>query len=349
MASTESDSLLERLAAHRLLAGAPREQLAWLAARGRLVRLETRHVLSPKTGPVLGLYIVFSGHLSIHIDRGAGPHKVMEWHGGDVTGLLPYSRLVAPPGDVKAEEPTELLLIPREELPDLIRDCYELTSILVHVMLDRARHFTSSDLLEEKMSSLGKLAAGLAHELNNPASAVVRTATELAKRLSEVETAARALGAARLSEAQQAAVDRARELCLAEAGAAFGLSPIERADREDAIADWPARHGADAVAAESLAESAVTPGALDRLAEALDAEALDVALRWLVAGRSTRRLASEIEVAASRIHTLVSAVKGFTYMDQATMPKPVDVAHGLADTLAVLNPKARDPALAMSL
>src|SRR5262245_881199 len=302
MASTESDSLLERLAAHRLLAGAPREQLAWLAARGRLVRLETRHVLSPKTGPVLGLYIVFSGHLSIHIDRGAGPHKVMEWHGGDVTGLLPYSRLVAPPGDVKAEEPTELLLIPREELPDLIRDCYELTSILVHVMIDRARHFTSSDLHEEKMSSLGKLAAGLAHELNNPASAVARSAKGLAIQLSEVERASRALGAARLSETQQAAVDRAQGLCLAAAGTAFGLSPVERADREDAIADWLTRHRADVIAAESLAESAVTLEALDRLAEALDGEALHAALQWLVAGCSTYRLASEIEAAATRIH-----------------------------------------------
>ena len=101
------------MSAHRLLVGAPPDQLAWLAVRGRLVQLETGDVLTPKTGPVLGLFIVLSGHLSIHIDRGAGPHKVMEWRGGDVTGLLPYSRLVAPPGDVKAEVPSELLLIPQ--------------------------------------------------------------------------------------------------------------------------------------------------------------------------------------------------------------------------------------------
>jgi len=349
MAPTRSGSLQDRLAAHRLLAGAPPEQLAWLAARGRLVQLETGVVLTPKTGPVLGLYIVLSGHLSIHIDRGAGPHKVMEWGAGDVTGLLPYSRLVAPPGDVKAEAPTEVLLIPREQLPDLIRDCYELTSIFVHVMLDRTRHFTSSDLLEEKMSSLGRLAAGLAHELNNPASAVARSAKELALRLSEVEAASRALGAARLTETQQAAVDRARGLCLAAPGAAFGLSPVERADREDAIADWLARHGADVIAAEALAESAVTLDALDRLAEALDGEALLATLEWLMAGCSTSRLASEIEAAASRIHKLVAAVKGFTYMDQSTMPKPVDVSQGLADTLAVLNAKARGKSVGMSL
>lgn len=343
-------SIQDRLSAHRLLAGAPPDQLAWLAARGRLVQLETGHVLTSKSGPpVLGLYIVLSGHLSIHIDRGAGPHKVMEWRGGDVTGLLPYSRLVAPPGDVKAEVPTELLLIPREEIPALIRDCYELTSIFVHVMLDRTRHFTSSDLLEEKMSSLGKLAAGLAHELNNPASAVARSAQGLRLRLSEVEAASRALGAARLSEVQQAAVDRANDRCLAAAGATFGRSTLEQADREDAIADWLTRHGADVGAAEALADSAVTLDALDDLAEALDGEALSAALAWLVAGCATSQLTSEIEAAASKIHSLVAAVKGFTYMDQATMPKPVDVGRGLSDTLAVLNAKARGKQLGVSL
>jgi signal transduction histidine kinase len=341
--------LIDRLSAHRVLIGAPREELAWLAARGRLVQLQPGDVLTPKTGPVLGLYIVFSGHLSISIDRGSGPHKVMEWREGDVTGLLPYSRLVAPPGDVKAEVPSEVWMIPREEIPALIRDCYELTSNFVHVMIDRARHFTSSDLLEEKMASLGRLAAGLAHELNNPASAVARSAEGLTQRLSEVERVSYALGAARLSEAQQAAVDKVRSLCLAAAGTKFGRSPIEQADREDAIADWLSRHRAEETFAEALAESAVTLDALDELTGALDGEPLRLTLEWLVAGCATHQLASEIEAAASKIYNLVAAVKGFTYMDQSTMPKPVDVGQGLANTLAVLNAKARQRSVRVSL
>jgi signal transduction histidine kinase len=343
------DPIQERLSAHRLLAAAPPAQLAWLAARGHLVRLETGSVLASKGSAVMGLYIILSGHLTIHIDRGAGPHKAMEWRGGDVSGILPYSRLAGSPGDVKAEEPTEIFVIPRKEIPALIRECYELTGIFVHVMLDRTRHFTSSDLHEEKMSSLGKLAAGLAHELNNPASAVARSAKGLRSGLAELEAAARALGAARLSEAQQAAVDRARGQCLAAAGATFGRSPIEQADREDALADWLSRHGADVTAAEALAESAVTLESLDELARALDREALRATLPWLVAGCSTYRLASEIETSATKIHNLVAAVKGFTYMDQATMPKPVDVGQGLADTLAVLNAKARGKSVSVSL
>ncbi|MGA7992821.1 MAG: ATP-binding protein [Thermoanaerobaculia bacterium] len=343
------DPIQERLAAHRLLAGAPRGELAWLAARGRLEKFEAGGVVAPKGQQVLGLYIVLSGHLTIYVDRGAGPHKVMEWRAGDVTGILPYSRLSVPLGDVKAEASSEVFVIPREEIPALIRDCGALTAILVHAMVDRARQFTSSDLHEEKMSSLGKLAAGLAHELNNPASAVARSAKGLRLGLSELEAASRALGAAGLSETQQAAVDRARGQCLAAAGATFGRSPVEHADREDALADWLERHDADVTAAEALAESAITLDALDEVASALDGEALRAALPWLVAGCATYRLASEIEASASKIHSLVAAVKGFTYMDQATMPKPVDVGQGLADTLAVLNAKARGKSVSVSL
>jgi signal transduction histidine kinase len=199
------------------------------------------------------------------------------------------------------------------------------------------------------MASLGKLAAGLAHELNNPASAVARSAEGLTKRLADVESAARAVGALGLNAVQQAALDRARELCLAAAGATFGSSPLAQADREDAITEWLERRNANVTSAYSLAGSSVTIDALDELAEQLDGDALETALRWLVAGCSTLQLATEIETAANKIYTLVAAVKGFTYMDQATMPKPVDVGQGIRDTLAVLNAKARGKSVSIKI
>ena len=184
--------LVDRLAGHRALAGVPREQLEWVASHGQVRHVVPNDVVIPKTGPVAGLLVVLSGHLSIRVDRGAGPRKAMEWRGGDVTGFLPYSRLVAPPGNVVAEEPSDLLVVDRGHLPEMIRACHELTEILVHAMLDRSRHFTASDLHDEKMLSLGKLAAGLAHELNNPASAVARSAAGLIERLAEMDTTSRA-------------------------------------------------------------------------------------------------------------------------------------------------------------
>ena len=137
----------------------------------------------------------------------------MEWRAGDVTGMLPYSRMVSPPGDTVAQEACEVLALHRDLLPEMIRECHQATSILVHKMIDRARHFTSNDLHDEKMASLGKLSAGLAHELNNPAAAIERSAVLLENRLEEAERATRVLGASRLTDAQIEAIDMVRTSC----------------------------------------------------------------------------------------------------------------------------------------
>jgi len=332
--------LVDRLADHALLRSVPPAQIAWVAAHGRYHRLAAGEVLYKNGETVEGLHVVLSGHVAIYVDRGAGRRKGMEWRGGEVSGSLPYSRLVGTPGEVVAVEPTEFVTVHRDHFPEMIRECQELTAVFVHVMVDRARHFTSSDLHDEKLMSLGKLAAGLAHELNNPASAIVRSAKGLTDRLITLEEASRALGGAGLTPSQVAAVHGVREICRTTPITTV-RSPLERADREDAVAEWLDAHGADRTAAQPLAETAVTLEALDRLAAALDPATLDAALRWIASGCATRQLASEIEQAATRIYDLVAAVKGFTRMDHATVPETVDIGRGLTDTLAVLQAKAR--------
>lgn len=340
--------LVDRLTGHKTLGAAPREELAWLASHGSLRHLNEGDVLSAKGAPVEGLFVVLTGHVAIFVDRGAGRHKVMEWRAGDVTGVLPYSRLVGPPGDSVAQEPSEILAVPRGELAAMIRDCHELTSILVHKMIDRARVFTSSGLHDEKMVSLGKLSAGLAHELNNPASAIERSAALLEDRLEDAEQATRALGASRLTDPQLAAIEAVRASCLATRVHGV-LSPIQQAEREDAIADWLADHGLDAAIAGPLAETAVTLDALDRIAEAVGGPPLDAVLRWAAAGCSVRGIASEIQEAAMRISRLVMAIKGFTHMDQATVAEPVDLTLSLGNTVAVLKSKARAKSIAVAV
>jgi signal transduction histidine kinase len=341
--------LIERLAQHRTIGAAPPEELAWLAAHGRLHQYETGEVVSAKSaGRPEGLFIVLSGHFGISLDRGTGRHKVIEWFAGDIAGYLPYSRLNAPPGDAVTEAPTEVLTIYSRDFPEMIAACHEVTSILVHVMLDRARMFTSGALHDEKMMSLGKLAAGLAHELNNPASAVARSAKMLTTNLADAEMAARTLGASRLSDEQLAALDSIRECCLSTTSDRV-RSPIEQAEREDEIADWLDDHGADSAIAASLADTNVSIGALDKLAESIEGETLDTVLRWVATGATVRGLAEEIEQAAFRIHTLVTAVKGFTYMDQSTTSQPCSVGDGLRNTLAVLRAKAQAKSLAVAV
>jgi signal transduction histidine kinase len=344
---TNAAELLARLSQHRMLARIPRAELEWLGARGALFRMELGNLVLPNPVLMESLVVLLSGHFAIYVDHGAGRHKVMEWGAGDVSGRLPYSRMSKPVGEILVDEAGELFIVHSRHFSEMIRECPVLTAELVHLMVDRARYFRSSELQDEKMLSLGKLAAGLAHELNNPASAAARSARLLSEALAESEASARALGAARLTEAQLAAIEGARYACATAPASA--LSPVERADREETLAHWLEAHGGDASAAAALADTTVTIRSLDALAQVVDGDNLQAALRWVAAGCTTRALASEVERAAERVHKLVGAVKRFAYMDRAQAPDAVDLAGSINDSVTLLLHKARKKSVGLDV
>ena len=316
--------------------------------RGTLVRYEVGERAVSPGEPVAGMYIMLKGRLTHFSHRGGATRKVTDWSEGEVTGVLPYSRMGVATGTTVVDEAVEALLVPRQYVAEMPVTCPHVTAVLVHTMLDRAREFTSSDLQLEKLASLGRLAAGMAHELNNPASAAARSARLLTEALAESDEASRALGQAGLSESEQALLEDVRTICLATPTTSV-LSPLERADREEAITDWLTDHGADAAFAAPLTETDLKVETLTELAGALSGEKLAAALRWMAAACTVRELAHEVEQASSRVHELVSAVKAFTYMDHGSALEPVDVGKGLTDTLTMLAAKARGKAAALKL
>lgn len=339
--------LVDRLTEHRTLGGASRAELEWLVAHGQVRKLNAGELLSVKGMQVEALYIILSGRLALFIDRGNGPSKLIEWRGGDVAGMLPYSRLMTAPGNSIAQEPAEILAIPRIHMQAMTQECFQVTSILVHTMLDRTRSFTSSDLLNEKMISLGKLSAGLAHELNNPASAIERCGAILKDRMETCEEASRDLAAMGLSEAQMAAIDSVRAHCFAKQ--ATERTPLEQSDREEAMVGWLASNGLDVLNAGMLADTEVTLTALDSLVSIVDRPVLNAVVRWAAAGCSVRNLAGKMQNSAAHISNLVKAVKGFTHMDQANIAEAVDLGRSLGDTAAVLQAKAREKSVTVAL
>ena len=340
--------LVDRLAAHRTLGSAPRSELEWLAAHGRLESHPPGAVLSTPSTPLVGMFIILAGRISIHLLRGNVRHKVAEWQAGDVTGLLPYSRLVTPPGDTIVDQTVELLLIPRDCLAQMARECHEVTSLVVHVMLDRARFFTSTMLHDEKLKSLGKLAAGLAHELNNPAAAITRFATVLPSAVEGAESASQALALAGLEPGELEAVRAISRECQATTLREV-RSPIQEAEREEEIAAWLERRGIDPSASETIAQSHATIEDLEQLARSVRPGVLEPAVRWVAADCSTRGLAREIEHAATRISDLVTAVRGFTRVDSSDAPQAVDIGQGLSQTLAVLAGKAKERSISLAI
>jgi signal transduction histidine kinase len=341
-----SDSLVDRLAALPLFESVPHAELEWLAARGILRTFEAGTVVGHTDEPIEDMIVIVTGRVGLYMDKAGGARKMLEAVAGHVLGALPYSRFQRSPGSTIVEEEMDGFILNQSHFPTLVRECIGLTAALVHHMLDRARAFRSVQLNDDRLQSLGRLASGFAHELNNPASAAARSARSLVALLDEEERAGRALAMARLTDDQLGAVDAIRTACgrLAKARTA-----LEAADREDDIAEWLTRHGLDPVAAEALAASDVSIAALDGLSGSLPPHALGVAIRWIASGCAARMAARQIEVATGRIHDLVGAVKGFTFMDREGVPEDVDVARGLADTLAMLESKARAKSVAVRL
>ena len=333
-----SESLVDRLAALPVFDPVPPNELEWLVARGELRTVPAGPSPAEASLSTDEMMILLDGRLGLYMPKAGGPRKLMDAVAGQVLGTLPYSRFQRVPGIVVVEETVTMFVVHKRHFPTMIHEAPDLTTALVRYMLDRARGFRTAQLNDERLESLSRLASGFAHELNNPASAASRTAQSLVGIIDEEERAARELAAARLGDDQLAALDALRHECGRRAAPRTAL---EAADREDDISEWLTRHGQVATAAEALAASDLTIAGLDRLAAALPREALGAAVRWIASGCSARLATGQIEAATRRIHNLVDAVKGFTFMDREGVPEPVDVARGLADTLAMLEGKAR--------
>jgi signal transduction histidine kinase len=327
---------LARLA---IFAELPNDQLDWFLSQAQELALKSDDHYVHQGDPAEAMFVVLEGQLLARGEIG-GEVIMVSSKVGDVTGVLPFSRMKQFPLTGKAITSSRLLRFPASRFPDLVQKMPELARRLVGLMSDRIREATRIEQQRDRLAGLGKLSAGLAHELNNPASAAKRAASQLRDALKQVKDASHALGARELSPAQKAEIEKLEATLIQKDGPppdALTISTLE--DQLDAVLRSHGQNDLWQLSA-NLARKGATPDMLESLFASLDPDTARAALCRISASLEIAGLLNEIESSSSRISDLVRAIKEYTFMDQAPVQN-VDVIKSLETTLTILNHKLK--------
>jgi signal transduction histidine kinase len=328
---TPDPTILDGIAAFENL---PPEVLAWLLEVGEVRQYAAGEIIVESGTPADRMIAVVTGGMQYYATTPTSHTPVFSVEAGRVTGVLPYSRLQVFRGQGIALGETTLYTLPRSQFSALEHLSPELVQRLVGIMSDRARDEVRAQERDDKLRALGKLSAGLSHELNNPAAAISRAAAALSESLLvKPELLQHMLAACPPPEAMAALI----ALAVLPAEAPATLSALQASDREEELAEWLEDQGCpDGYSlASNLLDAGLTLATLTPVAAQLPLEARIPALTWLAGHLASLRLARDIREASQRISTLVSDVKTYSHMDRAGGREKLAVTTGLDSTLNI--------------
>jgi signal transduction histidine kinase len=321
----------EELAQIPLFADDDPAALEWLSQNLEVRCYESGETMMEQGAQAKEFYVVLEGE--VHIRRMNDPYApVFVRTAGQPTGVLPFSRMKIVGGRSIAVGRTRIAAMPATELHELVYRAPHLAQKLVSEMTDRTRESARSEERTAKMLALGKLAAGLAHELNNPASATQRSATLLREAQGNRRREAIALRGHVIPPEAQALMNRLSDSIAESAGLPSKLDALQRADQESDLADWLQSHNFSCDLASELVDAGIGTADIGPLAKLLPREQAQHGMRILTYDHQIASLTREIEEASRRITDLVQAVKSYSYMDQ-TPTTDVDVEQGIDVTL----------------
>ncbi len=349
-AKTLTDSppdLIEALLRVEAFADLPTEQLEWFIAHAEERHLKAGEVLFHKGNPAEWMLVYLSGEVHVQRDENNLDGYVYIARAGDpateVSGKLPFSRMKEISATARAVVPTRVLMFPVRLFPEMLQRMPDLAERLVWIMSDRVRETTRQDQQRDKLIALGKLSAGLAHELNNPAAAARSTTDELLDVLKDLRDIDLRLCRHGLTPAQLDFVTAFELDAIAQAGnAATQRNALAQSDLEDELSSW-----LDTLQVEdgwqisgTLVEAGLSVTKLAHAEEEIGVAAFRDVLSHLAAHLSAAKLTGEIKNSVTRISELVGAIKEYSYMDQGAVQK-VDIVQGLENTLLILKYKLK--------
>ena len=303
---------------------------------GEIIQLEARKVLANEGEPVESFYVLLEGEM--RASRNYSNQAILMgivkpgMFLGEISLLLDSPNLAT----IRALKPCRLFRLGKDDFWRMLGTCPSVASQIFRTMATRVRNMEGYSQQREKLASLGTMAAGLAHELNNPATAARRASTHLREVVDSLQSFACKLHRLLSPEHWRLLIDASSK------GVPVTIDSVARSDREEEVATWLEQQGvADGwKLAPAFVNAGLGSAELVTLACKLPADSLESAFGWLEASLSLNSLLNEIDGSTGRISELVKAVKAYSYMDRSPMQE-VDVHEGIENTLTILGHKLK--------
>jgi signal transduction histidine kinase len=334
--------MLDELRRVPLFAGLSEEDLERLYQMAETISVPAGQLVLQEGDPGDALYVVLDGELEITKRQGGQDILLAVSRAGEFLGEMSLLEQRPRSASVRTLQESRLLVISQAAFQTLLSCSPSAPLRILHTLTSRLRNNESVLMQNEKMAALGTLAAGLAHELNNPAAAIRRSAAQLRDALTEREHLAAELSTLTNDPHQAKMIRILQEETAKRTTTSVSPDPLSLSDQEDELQEWLEDHSVEQ--AWELAPVLISFGwdrdELEPVTEHFSTIQLPVVVQWLAASSSVYGLLEEVGKSAEAISEIVKAVKTYSYLDQAPIQE-VDVEESLENTLVILRPKIK--------